>query len=207
MIDEFNSNRYPLEISRNLGSVHWPRGLQFGANYAWKDGMVFHLVLKNRRQFIQAPYTSANMYRQYLFRASTVELGMMVPIQEERFFDHFVGAGLLLGVMGAYTAYTGREGYHGSGKMFSIDHTGILGLSLSYEAQLRLHEHFQLFLRPVAQFALNSPTRRLSEFMDPLVDPAGKVTGYGPGLGDKYSKASFNGLGFEGGLLFLLPEF
>lgn len=132
---------------------------------------------------------------------------MVMPLRDDDFFSHYAGGGILLGVMGAHTAWTSEEGYKGSRKMFNIDNSGILGLSFCYEAQFRLHRNLRLFLRPVAQFVLNSPMRRLSEFFDPKIDADGALISYGLGEGEKYNKASFNGLGIEGGLLFLLPEF
>lgn len=207
LIEEFNNNRYPHIISKNLGSVNWPMGFEFGVNYAFREDMIFYTVLKNRRQFIEAPYSDFPMYRQYLFRSRTMEVGLVVPLRDDDFFSHYVGGGLLLGIMEAHTAWASESGYQGSRKMFNIDNSGIFGVSFCYEAQFRLHRNLRLFLRPVAQFAFNSPIRRLSEFFDPRIDPNGDLANYGPGEGDKYDKASFNGLGIEGGLLFLLPEF
>lgn len=128
----------------------------------------------------------------------------MVPLRDDDFFSHYVGGGLLLGVMGAHTAWA-KPGYQGASKMVSIDNSSIIGLSLCYEAQLRLHRYLRIFVRPVAQFSLKSPVRKLSNFFDPQVDASGKVT-YGEGEPEKYDKVSFNGIGIEGGLLFLLPE-
>lgn len=207
LIRAFNNERYPHVISKNLGSVNFPMGFTFGANYAFREDMIFYGVFKTRRQFIEAPYADFPKYRQYLFRARTLEVGMVLPLQDEDFFSHYAGGGLLLGVMDARTAWTSESGFPGAGKMFSIDNSGIFGISFCYEAQFRLHRNLRVYLRPVAQFAFNSPIRRLSEFFDPVIDASGELDYYGVGEGEKYDKASFNGLGIEGGLLFLLPEF
>ncbi|MFN8396930.1 MAG: hypothetical protein U0176_20055 [Bacteroidia bacterium] len=206
LVDDFNNDRYPTEVSENLNSVNFPMGFLFGADYAFRDDMIFYATFKNRRQFLSASYTHFPKYRQYLFRARTLDVGMVLPLREDDFFSHYVGGGLLLGVMEAHTAWTTEEKYQGSRKMISIDNSGIFGLSFVYEAQFRLHRNLRLFLRPVAQFSTSSPMRRLCEFFDPQVDSDGKVT-YGPGEGEKYNKANFSGVGIEGGLLFLLPEF
>ncbi len=207
LITKFNNNRFPHVIYKNLGSINWPMGFEFGANYLFREDMIFYTVFKTRRQFIEAPYADFPKFRQYLFRARTLEVGMVMPLREDDFFSHYAGGGILFGVMGAYTAWTTESGYNGARKMFNIDNSGIFGLSLCYEAQFRLHRNLRLFLRPVAQFSFNSPMRRLSEFFDPKIDANGDLESYGVGEGEKYNKASFNGLGIEGGLLFLLPEF
>lgn len=206
LIDAYNTSRYPSEISKNLPSINWATGFVFGANYAFREDMIFYGVFKSRRQFIESPSTNFDMYRQYMFRSQTLELGMVLPLREEGFFNHFAGGGIWVGVMEAHTKWSHQPGYHGSRTMFHIDNSGVWGMSFCYEAQFRLHPNLRLFIRPVAQFALPSPIRRLSEFMDPIVDNLGHVT-YGPGAGEKYDKATFNGIGIEGGLLFLLPEF
>jgi hypothetical protein len=206
LIEAFNSTRYPVEISENLPSINWPTGIVFGANYLFREDMIFYATFKNRRQFIEAPYVQHDSVRQYLFRTRTLELGMMVPLRDDDFFSHFVGGGLMFGVMGGHTAWTKNRGYHGARDMVSIDNTSLIGLSLCYEAQLRLHRNVRIFLRPVAQFATRSPMRRLTDFFDPQVQPNGSVT-YGQGEPDKYDRAGFNGIGIEGGLLVLLPEF
>jgi hypothetical protein len=205
LIDEFNNDRYPHIIAGNMPSVTWPMGFLFGVDYAFREDMIFYGTIKNRRRFISVPYTDHPNHRQYFFRAHTLEAGMMIPLRDEDFFNHYIGGGLLLGVMGAYTAWVPTGDYGGARNMINIDNSGILGLSVAYEAQFRLHYNLRIYLKPVAQFALNTPIRRLSEFFDPRVTPTGDVY-YGPGEGDKYDKASFNGLGIEGGLLFLLPE-
>jgi hypothetical protein len=206
LIEEFNNARYPHIIAENLSSVKWPRGFLFGANYVFREDMIFYGTVKSRRQFISARYADSPYYRQYLFRAYTLEVGLVVPLRDDDFFNHYVGGGLMLGVMGAHTDWKLTGKYLGSREMISIDHSGIFGLSVSYEAQFRLHDNLRIFLRPVAQFAFGSHIRRLSDFFDPQVDTAGNVT-YGAGEDEKYDKASFNGLGIEGGLLILLPEF
>ncbi len=205
LIESFNNNRYPTTISKNLASVNWPTGLVIGGNYVFREDIIFYGVFKNRRQFVEVPYVGTDRYRQYFFRAITLELGLMMPLRDDDFFSHYVGGGLLLGSMGAYTAWTKEQGYHGARNMVSIDNSSIVGLSLCYEAQLRLHRYLRIFVRPVAQFSLRSPIRKLTNFFDPQVDAAGKVT-YGEGEPEKYDRAGMNGVGIEGGLLFLLPE-
>lgn len=207
LVESFNNARYPHKISENLPSVNWLTGIVVGGNYAFREDLVFYGVFKNRRQYIEAPYTNRPDYRKYLFRARTVELGVAVPLRDDDWFSHYVGGGLLIGVLEGYTAYERKSGYQGSRNMINMDNSGILGLSLCYEAQFRLHRNLRIFLRPVAQFALPSPMRKLTNFLDPHVNSGtGEVT-YGEGEADKYDKASFNGVGIEGGLLFLLPEF
>jgi hypothetical protein len=214
LIEAFNNNRYPTIISKNLGSVHFPMGFTFGANYVFREDIIFYGVFKSRRQFIEAKYANFPSYRQYLFRARTLEAGVMFPLRDDDRFSHYVGGGILMGVMEAHTAWSGNSGYNGARKMVSIDNSGIFGLSLSYEAQFRLHRNLRIFVRPVLQYAFNSPLRRLTDFFDPQVmadadpsaNPQGVVT-YGKGEPDKYDKGNFNGIGIEAGLLFLLPEF
>ena len=189
-----------------MASINFPHGFLFGANYKFNEDILFYTVLKSRRQFIQAEYIQVPKFRKYLFRSHTLEAGMTIPLRDDDFFNHYVGGGILLGVMGAYTAFEAGGGYHGSRKMTNIDNSGIIGISLAYEAQLRLHRNIRLFIRPVAQFALGSPIRKLSNFFDPQVDANGEVV-YGEGEAEKYDKANFNGIGIEGGLLVLLPEF
>lgn len=205
LIDDFNNSRYPHIVSRNMASVNWTTGVVFGGNYAFREDMIFYGIFKTRRQYLEAPYTYRPDYRKYLFRAYTLEAGLMVPLRDDDFFSHYVGGGLLLGVMQGYTAWERGSGYEGSRNMVNIDNSGIFGLSLAYEAQLRIVRNLRLFARPVAQFSLRTPMRKLTNFFDPQVDPAGNVT-YGEGLEDKYDRASFNGIGIEGGLLILLPE-
>lgn len=206
LVDDFNNDRYPTVIRENLNSVNFPMGFFFGAEYVFRDDMIFYATFKNRRQFLSTGYTQVPNYRQYLFRARTLDAGMVLPLRQDKFFSHYVGGGLLLGVMEAHTAWATDDRYHGSRNMVGIDNSGIFGLSFVYEAQFQLHRNLRLFLRPVAQFSTSSPLRRLCEFFDPLLDSDGKVT-YGPGEGEKYNKANFSGIGIEGGLLFLLPEF
>jgi hypothetical protein len=205
LIEEFNRERYPHIVSKSLPSLNWPMGFLFGVDYAFREDMIFYGIIKSRRQFISVPYVNYPNHRQYLFRAHTLEAGLMVPLREDNLFSHYVGGGLMLGVMGAYTAWLPSGDFPGSRNMINIDNSGIFGLSVAYEAQLRLIDNLRIFVRPVAQFAFNSPLRRLSDFFDPRVSAAGVV--YGPGEDEKYDKASFHGMGIEGGLLFLLPEF
>lgn len=206
LIEVFNNSRYQSETSEILPSINWPTGFLFGANYKFREDMLFYTVLKSRRQFTEAAYLNFPKFRQYAFRAHSLEAGMTIPLRDDEFFNHYVSGGLLLGVMEAYTAFTEKSGYSGSRKMTSIDNSGIIGISLAYEAQFRLHRNVRLFVRPVAQFAFGSPIRKLSNFFDPNVDPNGVLT-YGEGEPEKYDKANFNGVGIEGGLLVLLPEF
>ena len=205
LINVFNNSRYPYEIEENLGNVNWLHGLVLGANYGFREDMEVVAVLKSRRQYTQAKYAQSGMRRGYLFRQHTLEIGLNMVLKEEKWFSHRVGAGVMLGVLGAFTDWKVQAGYTGSKEMLNIDHTGVVGLSLSYEARLKLHDHFRIFLRPVAQYALNSNVRKLTDFMDPHVDD-GVVT-YREGEDIKYENGSLSGLGIEGGLLILLPSF
>lgn len=206
LIDVFNNTRYPHETANNLASINFPLGFLFGANYEFNEDIILYTVLKSRKQFIQAEYIQIPKFRKYLFRSHTLEAGITVPLRDDDFFNHYVGGGVLLGVMEAYTSFETRPDYHGSRKMTNIDNSGIIGISLAYEAQFRLHRNVRIFIRPVAQFALGSPIRKLSNFFDPQISATGEVT-YGEGEAEKYDKANFNGIGIEGGLLVLLPEF
>lgn len=208
LVDVFNNERYPAEISHNLHSLNWMHGFVFGGTYKLSDDLSVHAVFKGRRQLLEAAYhpaapSQAPMFRQYLFRQHTLEVGVTLPIREEKRFSHFYGFGLLLGNLGVYTDFTPESGYSGARNMVNIDQTGVVGLSLHYEAQLKLHDHFRIFLRPVLQYALQTRVRQLTDFFAPTVDD-GVVT-YGPGEAEKYDKGSLNGLAIETGLLILLP--
>jgi hypothetical protein len=204
LIDNFNNDRYPHIISQNLSNLNWMHGIMAGADFAWREDIHFHAVFKSRRQFMQSPYTNSTLYRSYLFRQHSLELGASVVLKEEGRFSHRVGGGLILGVLGAFTSWNEQEGYGGSRDMVSIDHAATIGLSVSYEARFHLHDNLQLFLRPVAQYNLNSQVQRITDFFDPQVDE-GEVT-YGSGAAVKYDIGSLSGLGIEGGLIFVLPK-
>lgn len=204
LIDDFNNTRYPVEISENLGNLNWLRGTVFGVNYRITDDFVLHGGLKTQRQFMEAQYAGRTDIRQYFFRQHNVELGASMLLSEEKFFSHYAGAGLVLGVLSAYTDWTTEAGFNGTKNMIDIDHSGVVGLSLSYEAHLRLHDNFRLFVRPVAQLALNSNVRKLTDFFAPVVD--GSSVSYGEGLAPKYDASNLNGLGIEAGILILLPK-
>jgi hypothetical protein len=205
LIDDFNNQRYPVEIRESLGNLNWLRGTAFGVNYRITDDFRLQGVLKTRRQFMEAQYTGRPEYRQYFFRQHTVELGASMLLSEEKLFSHYAGAGLMFGVLSAYTAWTPEEGFNGTKGMIDIDHSGVVGLSLSYEAHLRLHDNIRLFVRPVAQFSLNSNVRKLIDFFAPVVD--GNTVSYAEGLAPKNDASNLNGLGVEGGILILLPKF
>ena len=205
LIDQFNNQRYPQEISDNLGGLNWMFGMVGGADYVFSESIILHAVLKSRRQFIETPYANIAMFRSYLFRQHTLELSASMILLEEKWFNHSVGAGFTFGVLGVFTNWAEQNGYPGARNMVNIDHTASVGLSLNYEAQLKLHDNLRLFIRPVAQFALESHVRRLSDFFEPQIIQ-GNVT-YGEGLDEKYDNGTLNGLGIEGGLLILLPQF
>lgn len=205
LINEFNNSRYPHVVAENLPNLNWMQGVVVGANYDWTDDFQFHAVLKSRRQFLEAPYANSEMWRSYLFRMHSLEVGASMKLREEGRFSHSIGGGLVLGVMGVFTNWTEEEGYRGSKEMINIDHTASVGLSLHYEARFRLHDNFHIFLRPVAQYALDSHVRRLTDFFDPQVDED-KVT-YGTGAAVKYDSGTLNGLGLEGGVIVVLPTF
>ncbi|MEM7036173.1 MAG: hypothetical protein AAF570_04265 [Bacteroidota bacterium] len=205
LIDEFNNSRYPHVTAENLGNVNWMHGFVGGVNYAFREDMELVAVLKSRRQYNEAPYADYDFIRSYLFRQHTLEVGVNMVLKDERMFSHHVGAGVMLGVLGVFTGWDESPGYEGSREMLNIDHTGVIGISLSYEARMKLHKHLRVFFRPVAQYALNSHVRKLTDFFDPqFVD--GELS-YAPGLDPKYENGSLSGLGIEGGLLFLLPTF
>lgn len=201
----FNNARYPFIISENLRSVNFQRGIVAGADYAFSEDMTFHAIFKSRRQYIEAPYAGTGKYRGYLFRAHTLELGLSIPIADEGRIRHSAGGGIVLGIMGVFTDWDDRPGFHGSRDMLNVDHSEILGLSLHYEAQIVLTDHFRLFIRPVAQYGLNSNVRNLNRFFNPQVTENGVL--YPEGEGAKYDRGNLNGIGIEGGLLILLPQF
>ncbi|MEM0998036.1 MAG: hypothetical protein AAGN35_13185 [Bacteroidota bacterium] len=204
LVNSFNDERYPHIVSQNLPNLNWMHGLALGVEYAWRDDLQFHAVLKSRRQYIEAPYVDPAWYRSYLFRQHTLELGGSWVMKEEGRFSHRIGGGLLLGVLGVFTDWSENSGYEGSRDMATIDHNLTLGLSLHYEARYHLHENVHFFLRPVAQYSLNSQVRRLTDFFAPQV-VEGEIV-YGTGAAVKYDIGSLSGLGLEGGIVFVLPE-
>lgn len=205
LVTAFNNARYPHIISQNLQSVNFQHGLVVGAGYEFSEDIHFHAMFKSRRQYIEAAYANSDMYRGYLFRAHTLEAGVSIPIGREGRVRHMVGGGIVLGLMGVFTDWDAREGYHGSKDMLNVDHSEILGLSVHYEAQIVLHENVRVFIRPVAQYGLNSNVRNLNQFFNPIVTEDAVL--YPEGEGEKYDQGNLNGIGIEGGLLILLPEF
>lgn len=205
LINAYNDAHYPLLTRKNLGNLHWLTGITAGANYHITEDIRLQGVFKTRRQFMETSYVGRAEYRQYMFRQHTLELGASMLLSDEEWFSHYAGAGVVFGVLGTFSDWTTEQGYRGSKKMIDIDHTAVVGLSLSYEAHLRLHKHLRLFLRPVAQFSLNSHSRKLTDFFDPIVTEDGVY--YGEGEADKYDSGNLNGIGIEGGILILLPEF
>lgn len=204
LIDDFNGRRYPVEIRENLGNVNWQHGTVFGVNYHVSEDFRLQGSLKTQREFMQAQYTGREEYRQFFFRQNTLNIGVSMLLSEEKFFSHYAGTGLMLGVLSVYTDWTPASGFQGTKNMIDIDHSGVIGLNLNYEAHLRLHDNFRLFVRPVVQLALNSNVRKLSDFFAPIVD--GSSVSYGEGLAPKYDASNLNGLGIEGGILILLPK-
>ena len=205
LVTTFNNDRYPHIISENLPSVNFQHGVVAGASYAFSEDLHFHAVFKSRRQYIETGYTNLDMYRGYLFRNHTLELGAAIPIGNEGRVRHFVGGGVLIGIMGVFTDWDSESGYEGSREMLNIDHTESIGLSIHYEAQIVLHDNFHIFIRPVAQYGINSNVRNLNQFFNPVVTENGVL--YPEGEGEKYDRGNLNGIGIEGGLLILLPEF
>ncbi len=204
LVTAFNNNRYPHLIQENMGSVNFQRGTVFGALYEFNENLYFHAHFKTRRQLIETQYVDPDWYRKYLFRAHTLEAGVTIPVGTEGRVRHLVGGGVLIGIQSAYTDWT-EEGGAAQGKdMLNIDHSEIFGFSISYEAQIVLHDQFRVFIRPVAQYALPSDLRNLNQFMNPVV-VEGEVS-YPEGEGPTYDKGSLNGFGIEAGLLFVLPS-
>ena len=204
LITTFNNERYPHIISENLSSVNFQRGYVFGGTYAFNENIYFHAIFKSRRQLISAQYNDPAFYRKYLFRASTLEAGVTIPVSDEGRFQHLVGGGLVLGVQSAYTSWTPESGNQSGRNMLNIAHSEIIGLSISYEAQILLHDNLRIFIRPVAQYAIPSNLRNLNQFFNPQVQE-GEIT-YPEGEGSAYDKGSLNGIGIEGGLLIVLPS-
>jgi|GEM_PF-2346220 hypothetical protein len=205
LITTFNNNRYPLVIATNLNNINWLTGFEGGGHYLFTEDIRFHAQFGSRRQFLQSLYADSLMYRQYLFRIHTVDLGADYKIGQEGPFTHWVGGGLVVGVMGVFTNFTSQEGYAGSRTMIDIDHTAVIGLSVSYEAQLKLHQYVHLYVRPTAQYAIPGNVRKLTDFFDPQVSQQG--VSYGEGEPEKYDTGSLNGIGVSGGIILQLPEF
>ena len=205
LVDDFNNSRYPLEISENMNNINWMHGMEGAVHYRFTDDIRFHGILKSRRQFLEAPYSQRPEFRQFLFRVHTVALGADMRLSEEGRFSHWVGGDLLVGVMGVFTNWTSKQGYHGSREMVNIDHTAVLGLGVAYEAQFKLHDLVSLYIRPVVQFALNSQVRKLTDFFAPAFDSEG-LPYFEEGLDAKYDSGNLNGIGISGGVVVSLPE-
>lgn len=204
LIDDFNNSRYPLEIQENLGSINFLHGFVLGGNYYFRDDMYLQAVLKNKHQFLQAKYVEPEMYRSYLFRENTLEMGASYNFRNEKGFSHYAGTGLILGYMSVLTDWSESSKRAKNRDMLNISTSMSLGLSFSYEAQFYVTNHFRIFLRPNAQFTLNSFIRNLDSFMDPQLDDTGAIT-YPTSEGVKVNKGSLSGYGMEGGILLSLP--
>lgn len=205
LIDSFNEDRYSFETRENLPNLNFLRGFMFGADYQFREDMSFQAVFKTRRQFISAQYLDRPEYRQYLFRQSTLELGVTLPISEEKALSHHMAFGLIAGTMGVFTDWSSEKGYQGAKDMFNIDSNAIIGLSAAYEARFHLSDHLKLILRPNAQYALPVTVRKLNAFFNPIIEE--NQTTFAAVEEDKFNKGSLNGVGIEAGLLILLPQF
>ncbi|MCB9233012.1 MAG: hypothetical protein H6581_15250 [Bacteroidia bacterium] len=205
LIDVFNNERYPLEIRNNLAPINFLHGISFGGRYEIADGIFLEGIFKNKHQFLQSQYVDPARYRKFLFRSNTVEFGVSYEIMEEKWFTHAAGAGILIGDLAVYTAWDANPGNQGTGKMLNIDQSAAIGISFSYEAQFKLAEFVQLYIRPVMQFSLNSHVRNLNDFMNPIIGGDGKIT-YQAIEDDKYNSGTLNGVGMEGGLIVRLPQ-
>lgn len=203
LIDGYNMHNAGLTITEPLPSLNFSHGIVAGVGYEIQDGFTLHAIVKNRRQFLETQYTSSNLYYQFVFRQTTAEIGLTMELGEEKGFSHFVGGGLVVGDMGVNYAWSTEQGYRGLRNTRNIDHAGVLGVSISYEARFKVHELASIFIRPVGQFALGSEVRRLNAFMGPQWED-GQVK-YNAVSPDKYNRGALNGLGLEAGLVFDLP--
>ena len=170
LIDEFNAHRYPLIIENNLPSINFQHGFVFGGTYEFNPDLFFHAVFKNRHQFIETQYLDPEMYRSYLFRANTLEVGATLPVGKEGRIEHLIGGGVVLGLLGVYTHWSEESGYNGTREMLNIDQSEIIGLSLNYEAQISLNEFLRVSIRPVAQYAIHTHVRALNQFLNPQLE-------------------------------------
>lgn len=205
LITVFNNDRFPAEITENLGSVNFLHGMLLGGSYAFSEDLSLYAQLKSDRQYLETRYVDEGMYRSFLFRQHSLEIGLSMPLSEEGRFQHRAGGGIVLGVLAAYTDWSAEEGYQGARKMLNIDRSELLGLNVNYEARFVLHDNIHIFLRPNLQLSLNSQLRKLSNFFNPVVQEDGIL--YLDGEGEKYNKGNLNGVGIEGGLIILLPQF
>ena len=205
LIDVFNNDRYPLEIQENISPINFLHGISFGGRYEITDGIFVEGVFKNRHQFLQAQYVDPAMYRKFLFRSNTLELGIGYEITHENWFRDYAGAGILIGGLSVFTDWDAKEGNPGSGNMFNIDQSAAIGISFNYEAQFTLTNFLKIYIRPVLQFSLKSHIRNLNDFMNPVIDESGKVS-YVAKESDKYNSGTLNGVGIESGLILSLPK-
>lgn len=204
LVTSFNRDRYPLTIEERLPSVNFLYGLAIGATYAFNENLYVYAQVKNQRDFLEAKYADSDFYRSYLFRATTLEAGVTIPIGNEGRIRHFAGGGLSLGLLGVYTDWDTTQGYPGGRNMLNIDKSEILGVHGFYEAQIVLLPNVRLYVRPTIQFALNTQVRKLNQFLNPQIEDT-EVT-FPVGEGESYDKGNLNGMGIEGGLIILLPE-
>lgn len=204
LIDDFNNSRYPIVVSENLRNVNFLKGFYLGGNYHFREDMFVHVVLKNKSQFVQAPYISPEKSLQFLFRENTLEGGLTYNFAQDGRFSHYAGLGVVAGYMSVFTNWTEDQNRPKAKDMYNITHTATVGLSLSYEAQFEITDFIRLSVRPVAQYTLNSFVRNLDAFMDPTVDD-GELEYQTTGL-IKPNKGSLSGLGIEGGILLRLPS-
>jgi hypothetical protein len=206
LIDEFNRDHAGIDVTEPMPSLNFSHGFVAGVGYEIQDGFTLHAIVRNRRQFLQTQFTSPQpLYYQFLFRQTTVDLGLTMSIGKEKGFAQYVGGGLLFGDMGVNYAWANEPGYQGLRKMDNIDHAGVVGLSLSYEARFKLHEYGFLFVKPTGTLALPAEVRRLNAFFGPHWEE-GEVR-YNAVSIDKYNKGSLNGVGIEAGIVIDLPSF
>jgi len=204
LITAFNRDRFPLVVSENLPSVNFQHGWTFGGVYTFSDDLYLFGQLRNHKEFIETQYVDSDYYRSYLFRATTLDAGLMVPLSNEGRIRHLVGGGFSLGVMGIFTDWDTIAGNQGSKEMLTINRSEILGINGFYEAQFILTDHIRLYVKPQMRFALSTRIPKLNQFFNPQIDD--EVVTYPVGEGSSFDKGNLNGMGIEGGLIILLPE-
>lgn len=204
LVTAFNRDRFPLIVSENLPSVNFQHGWTVGGVYTFSEDLFLYGQLRNHKEFLETQYVDSEFFRSYLFRTTTLDAGLMVPIGNEGRIRHLVGGGLSLGVMGIFTDWDTLAGNQGSKDMLAINRSEIIGLNGFYEAQIVLTDHIRFYIKPQIRFALSTRIPKLNQFFNPLVD--GENVTFPEGEGASFDKGNLNGMGIEGGLIILLPE-
>lgn len=204
LINDFNLRNYPARTTQNLRNVNFMQGFTFGIDYGWNESLSAQIVLKNKHQMMSTRHIESGDDIYFKFRQNTAELGVSALLGDYGWFRQYAGGGLLLGYTSVFTEQNVFKETPRNRHLTNIDHTGVFGISLSYETRFVPHELVQIYLRPVIQFALNAKVRRLDDFFNPEYDASDGSWSYGSGLGDKYNQGNLNGIGVEAGLVFVL---